>query len=33
MYTTLIRVAELQALQANDAPLMIFDCSFDLMNP
>ena len=33
MYTTLIRVEELQALQANDAPLMIFDCSFDLMNP
>ena len=33
MYTTLIRVEELQALQRSDAPLMIFDCSFDLMNP
>src|SRR5512140_3018030 len=33
MYTTLIRVEELQALQASEAPLMIFDCSFDLMNP
>jgi thiosulfate/3-mercaptopyruvate sulfurtransferase len=33
MYTTLIRVEELQALQATDAALMIFDCSFDLMNP
>jgi thiosulfate/3-mercaptopyruvate sulfurtransferase len=33
MYTTLIRAEELKALQASDAPLMIFDCSFDLMNP
>ncbi len=33
MYTTLISVAELMALQRSDAPLMIFDCSFDLMNP
>ena len=33
MYTTLISVAQLQALQASGAPLRIFDCSFDLMNP
>ena len=33
MYTTLISVEELKALKASDAPLMIFDCSFDLMNP
>ena len=33
MYTTLISVAELRALQAGGAPLMVFDCSFDLMNP
>ena len=33
MYTTLICVDELQRLRAGDAPLMIFDCSFDLMNP
>ena len=33
MYTTLISVDELKALQASGAPLMIFDCSFDLMNP
>jgi thiosulfate/3-mercaptopyruvate sulfurtransferase len=33
MYTTLISVDELKALQAGSAPLMIFDCSFDLMNP
>ena len=32
-FTTLIRPAELQALQASGAPLMVFDCSFDLMNP
>jgi thiosulfate/3-mercaptopyruvate sulfurtransferase len=31
-YTTLISVAQLQALQASGAPLMVFDCSFDLMN-
>lgn len=31
-HTTLISVAELQALQAAGAPLMVFDCSFDLMN-
>ncbi|MCJ0764103.1 sulfurtransferase [Variovorax terrae] len=33
MYTTLISVEQLQALQAAGAPLMLFDCSFDLMNP
>ncbi len=32
-YTTLISAAQLQALQASGAPLMVFDCSFDLMNP
>lgn len=33
MYTTLISVAQLQALQAGGAPLQVWDCSFDLMNP
>ena len=33
MYTTLISVDELRRLRAGGAPLMIFDCSFDLMNP
>jgi thiosulfate/3-mercaptopyruvate sulfurtransferase len=33
MYNTLISVDQLKALQAGGAPLMIFDCSFDLMNP
>ena len=33
MYTTLISVDELQRLRASEAPHMIFDCSFDLMNP
>jgi thiosulfate/3-mercaptopyruvate sulfurtransferase len=33
MYTTLISVQELKALQASGAPLMVFDCSYDLMNP
>jgi thiosulfate/3-mercaptopyruvate sulfurtransferase len=33
MYTTLISVEQLKALQASGAPLMIFDCSFDLKNP
>ncbi len=31
--TTLISATELQALQASGTPLMVFDCSFDLMNP
>ncbi len=33
MYTTLISVDELKPLQRSGAPLMLFDCSFDLMNP
>ena len=33
MYTTLISVAQLQALQASGAPLQVFDCSFDLAQP
>jgi thiosulfate/3-mercaptopyruvate sulfurtransferase len=33
MYSTLISVAQLQALQSNGSPLQIWDCSFDLMNP
>jgi thiosulfate/3-mercaptopyruvate sulfurtransferase len=33
MYTTLISVDELKRLQHSGAPLMIFDCSFELMNP
>jgi len=33
MYTTLISVEELRALQASSAPPMVFDCSFDLGNP
>ena len=32
-YTTLIDVAQLQALMADGQPLMVFDCSFDLTNP
>ena len=32
-YTTLITVAQLQALQAQGQPLMVFDCSFELMQP
>ncbi len=33
MYTTLISAAQLKALQTNGAPLAVFDCTFDLMNP
>lgn len=33
MFTTLISIAQLQALQANGTPLAIFDCTFDLMDP
>jgi len=33
MHTTLITVPELIALQQRGAPLMLMDCSFDLMNP
>jgi len=32
-YTTLISASELQDLLRAKAPLMIFDCSFDLMKP
>ncbi len=32
-FTTLISVDELKALQNQGAPLKVFDCSFDLMNP
>lgn len=31
--TTLISVTQLQALQQSGAPLMVFDCSFDLSDP
>ncbi|TFZ02355.1 sulfurtransferase [Ramlibacter henchirensis] len=33
MYTTLISPEQLKALRSSGAPLMLFDCSFDLMNP
>ena len=33
LYTTLITVEQLEALQASGTPLMVFDCSFELMNP
>ena len=33
MYTTLISVPQLHALQSSDQPFMIFDCSFELMEP
>jgi thiosulfate/3-mercaptopyruvate sulfurtransferase len=33
MHTLLISVDELRALRASGAPHMVFDCSFDLMNP
>jgi thiosulfate/3-mercaptopyruvate sulfurtransferase len=32
MFTTLISVDQLKALQASGSPLMVFDCSFDLKN-
>jgi thiosulfate/3-mercaptopyruvate sulfurtransferase len=32
-YTTLISAPDLQALIASGAPLMVFDCSFELMQP
>jgi len=32
-FTTLISVAELQALQQRGTPLVVFDCSCDLMKP
>jgi thiosulfate/3-mercaptopyruvate sulfurtransferase len=33
MYTTLITAQELMALQQSGRPLMVFDCSFELMKP
>ncbi len=33
MYSTLISVARLQDLMGSGAPLLVFDCSYDLMNP
>jgi thiosulfate/3-mercaptopyruvate sulfurtransferase len=33
MYSTLISTTQLQALQTQATPLLIWDCSFDLMNP
>jgi thiosulfate/3-mercaptopyruvate sulfurtransferase len=33
MYTTLISADQLKTLQAGGQPLMIFDCSFELMKP
>ena len=33
MYTTLITAEQLKTLQASSQPLMVFDCSFELMNP
>ncbi|RYF19851.1 MAG: sulfurtransferase, partial [Comamonadaceae bacterium] len=32
-FTTLISVAELQALRDSGKPLMVFDCTFDLAQP
>lgn len=32
-FTTLISVEQLQALRASGQPCLVFDCSFDLMNP
>jgi len=33
MFSTLISVQQLQALQASDQDWLLFDCSFELMNP
>jgi len=33
MYTTLISVPQLQTLMAGGQPLMVFDCSFELVKP
>jgi thiosulfate/3-mercaptopyruvate sulfurtransferase len=33
MYTTLITTPQLMALQQSGQPLMVFDCSFELMKP
>ncbi len=32
-YTTLISASELQSLKTAQAPLLVFDCSFELMDP
>jgi thiosulfate/3-mercaptopyruvate sulfurtransferase len=33
MYTTLISPEQLKALQGGKARVMVFDCTFDLMDP
>jgi thiosulfate/3-mercaptopyruvate sulfurtransferase len=33
MYSTLISVPQLQSLLASGQPVMVFDCSFELMQP
>ncbi len=33
MYSTLISTSQLQALQSTGTPFLLWDCSFDLMNP
>jgi len=33
MYSTLISVEQLQAQRSSDQPLLVFDCSFELMQP
>ena len=33
MYTTLISAPELHSLMTSKQALMVFDCSFELMNP
>lgn len=33
MYSTLISVSQLQSLMTSSQPLMVFDCSFELMQP
>ena len=33
MYSTLISPSQLQALQSHGTPVLVWDCSFDLMNP
>ena len=33
MFTTLIQAPELRALRDTGAPVLVMDCSFDLMNP
>ena len=33
MYTTILSVAQLQSLQHSGQPFMVFDCSFDLVQP